>query len=79
MNASIFEDNACAQVLSETLPPQFTPHSKYYAIKIIWFRERIIKRKIKLFKIDTLEKIGDLFVNGLFSKAFEYPRKKLMG
>jgi hypothetical protein len=39
MNVSIHEDNAGALVLAETLPPQFTPRSKHYAIKTIWFRD----------------------------------------
>jgi hypothetical protein len=37
MNVSINEDNLGALVLAKTLPPQFTPRSKYYAIKTIWF------------------------------------------
>ena len=32
MNVSIYEDNAVALVLVETLPPQFTPRSKHYTI-----------------------------------------------
>jgi hypothetical protein len=43
MNVSINEDNSGALVLAKTLPPQFTPHSKYYAIKKIWFREEICR------------------------------------
>ena len=38
----IHEDNAGALVLVQTLPPQFTPTSKYYAVKTHWFRERCI-------------------------------------
>ncbi len=41
MNVSIHEDNSGALVLAKALPPQFTPQSKYYAIKTIWFREEI--------------------------------------
>ena len=54
MHVSIYEDNAGALVLAETLPSQFTPRSKHYAIKTIWFREEIVKRGIKLLKIDTI-------------------------
>ena len=79
MNVSIHEDNAGALVLAETLPPQFTPRSKHYAIKTIWFREQIVRRKIKLVKIDTVEQLGDLFTKGLTRVTFEYLRKKLMG
>ncbi len=35
MRVSVHEDNSGALVLAETLPPQFTPRSKYYATKTI--------------------------------------------
>jgi len=79
MNVSIHEDNAGALILAETLPPQFTPRSKHYAIKTIWFRAQIVKRKIKLIKIDIVEQLGDLFTKGLLQVTFECLRKKLMG
>ena len=79
MNVSIHEDNSGALVLAQTLPPQFTPRSKYYAIKTIWFREEIFKRGIKLNKIDTIEQLGDIFTKGLSRVVFEYLRKKIMG
>ena len=41
MKVSVHEDNSGALVLAETLPPQFTPGSKYYATKTIWFCEEI--------------------------------------
>jgi hypothetical protein len=50
---SIHEDNSGALVLAKTLPPQFTPRSKYYAIKTVWFREEVFKRDVQLLKIDT--------------------------
>ena len=43
MHVSIHEDNAGALVLAETIPPQFTPRSKWYALKTVWFREEIHK------------------------------------
>jgi hypothetical protein len=79
MNVSIHEDNAGALVLAETLPPQFTPRSKHYAIKTIWFCEQIVQKKIKLLKIDNMEQLGDLFTKGLPRSTFEYSRGKLMG
>ena len=79
MNVSIHEDNSGALVLAQTLPPQFTPRSKYYAIKTIWFLEEIFKRGIKLNKIDTIEQLGDIFTKGLTRVVFEYLRKKVMG
>jgi hypothetical protein len=67
-----------ALVLAETLPPQFTPRRKYYAIKTIWFREEIHKRGIKLLKIDTKEQLGDIFTKGLAQPAFEYLCSKFL-
>ena len=51
IKVSIHEDNASVLVLAQTLPPQFTPWSKHYAAKTIWFCEEITKRKIKLLKM----------------------------
>ena len=53
MNVSIHEDNLGALMLAKTLPPQFTPRSKYNAIKTIWFCEEIFKRDVQLHKIDS--------------------------
>lgn len=79
MNVSIHEDNAGALILAEMLPPQFTPRSKHYATKTIWFREKIVELGIKLVKIETTEQLGDLFTKGLAKAPFEYLRKRLMG
>ena len=65
MHVSIHEDNAGALVLAETIPPEFTPRSKYYAIKTVWFREEIICQGIKLLKIDTVKQLGDIFTKGI--------------
>ena len=78
MEVSIHEDNAGALILEKTLPPKFTPCIKYYYSKTIWFREEINKRGIKLFKIDTVEQMGDIFTKGLPRETFEYLRKKIM-
>ncbi len=79
MNVSIHEDNLGALVLAKTLPPQFTPWSKYYTIKTIWFRKEIIKQGIQLQKINTVEQLGDIFTKGLTRVIFEYLRMKIMG
>jgi hypothetical protein len=55
MNVSIHEDNSGTLVLAKTLPPQFTPQSKDYTIKTIWFCEEIFKKDIQLNKINTFE------------------------
>jgi hypothetical protein len=79
MHVSIHEDNAGALVLAETIPPQFTPRSKYYAIKTVWFWEKIQKYGVKLLKIDTIEQLGDIFTKGLARAPFEYLCLRMMG
>ncbi len=53
--ALVHEDNSGALVLAKTFPSQFTPWSKYYAIKMIWFCEEIHKLCVQLLKIDTVK------------------------
>ncbi len=72
LRVSVHEDDSGALVLAETFPPQFTPRSKYYATKTIWFWEEILKRGIKLLKIETSEQLGDMFTKGLARPTFEY-------
>jgi hypothetical protein len=52
MRVSVHEDDSGALVLAETLPPQFTPSSKYYATKTIWFREEINQIAVQESKLD---------------------------
>ena len=79
MHVSIHVNNAVALILTETLVPMYTPQSKHYAIKTIWFCEELVKRRIKLVKIDTVEQLGDMFTKALPNVIFEYLRSKLMG
>jgi len=79
MHISIHEDNAGALVLIKTIPPPFTPWSKYYTIKTVWFREEIQKWGVRLLKIETVQQLGDMFTKGSARPTFEYLRKKVMG
>ena len=79
MQLSVHEDNLGALVLEKTLPPQFTPQSKYYASTTIWFWAEINKRCNKLLKINSVKQLGNVFTKGLVQVMFEYLRKKLIG
>jgi hypothetical protein len=79
MHVCIHVDNTGALILADTLPPQYTPLSKYYLIKTIWFRELFKKLKIKLVKIETVEQLSDLFTKALPRVQFKYLQKNLMG
>ena len=81
MHISIHEDNSGTLVLAKLEPPRMTPRSKHYATKYHWFRERVCSPNsgIQLFKIDTLNQLGDIFTKSLGRTQFEFLRKKLMG
>ena len=70
MHVCIHEDNAGALVLAQTLPPQFTPASKHYAVKTHWFREKFIDLGIFIQKILTTEQLGDICTKCLHVTTF---------
>ncbi len=53
MKITLHEDNSGALILAKTIPPEFTPRSKFYALKTIWFREQIVELGITMIKVDT--------------------------
>ncbi len=65
MHVTIHEDNLGALILAATPPPQFTPCSKHYAIKTIWFSKKIIEKKIKVVPIEMRLQLGDIFTKCL--------------
>ncbi|KAK1733534.1 hypothetical protein QTG54_015822 [Skeletonema marinoi] len=77
MNVSVHEDNSSALILAQTIPPEHKPRSIH--LETVWFREEIVKRGIKLLKIDTKEQLGDIFTKGLPRVVFEYLRQTLCG
>jgi hypothetical protein len=79
MHVTIHEDNSGALILANTLPPQFTPRSKYYAVKTVWFREGILARKIKVLAIETRLQLGDMFTKMPGQTTFEFLRKLIIG
>jgi hypothetical protein len=72
MHVTIHEDNSGALILATTLPPQFTPRSKHYAIKTIWFHEKIIEKKIKVAPIETRLQLGHIFTKMPSQVTFEF-------
>ena len=78
MKVSDNKDNAGEIILFRTLSPEYTPCSKYYATKTVWFCEDINKRNIVFLKISTVDQLGNLLTKGLPRATFEYLRKKVM-
>ena len=78
-HVTIHEDNSGALILATTPPPQFTPRSNHYAIKTIWFCEKIIEYKIKVAPIETHLQPGDIFKKMPSQVTFEFLRSLLQG
>jgi hypothetical protein len=79
IKVSVHEDNAAALILANTLPPEYTPRSKFFHLETVWFREECVRRAISIIKVETREQLGDIFTKGLSKHVFEYLRKKLCG
>ena len=61
MHITIHKVNSGALILATTPPPQFTPCSKHYAIKTLWFCKKIIEYKIKVNPIKKPFQLGEIF------------------
>ncbi len=79
MHVTIHEDNSGALILATTPLPQFTPRSKHYTIKTIWFHEKIIEKKIKVAPIKTRLQLGDIFTKIPSQVTFEFLWSLLQG
>ena len=82
LHVRIHEDNIGGLTLGKLEPRRMTLHSKHYAVKYHWFREKISPSgpySIELVKIATADQLGDIFTKGLGRVIFERLRKKLMG
>jgi len=79
LKITLHEDNSGALILAKTIPPQFTPRSKFYALKTIWFRERIAEMVCSVEKVETLEQWGDIATKMPPVNIFEHLRKLIQG
>lgn len=75
----VFEDNEGAQKLASSPVTRTTPHSKHFAIKYHWFREKLDEYNISILRVDTSRQKADIFTKGLVGKEFTEKRLLLMG
>ena len=64
--------------------PQITPQSKFFAVKLHFFKEHVKTDDnpggpIHIQKIDTEKQLGDIFTKGLVEAKFVPLRDRLMG
>ena len=76
---TVHEDNFGALTLARMEPGRTTPRSKHYAVKIHWFRSKLIPNRIVVSKIDTSLQRADILTKGLRIKQFQSIRQLLCG
>lgn len=76
---TVWEDNSGALALANLEPGQHTARSKFYDVKVHWFRSHLKPNDIVVRKIDTAEQKADLFTKPLSREIFAKIRLLLMG
>ena len=76
---TVWEDNVGALTLANLEPGQSTPRSKFYDVKVHWFRSHLEPGKLEVVKIDTADQLADMFTKPLSRDVFERLRARLMG
>ena len=78
---TVWEDNMGALTLALNEPGQHTVRSKFYDVRVHWFREHLHApdSKISVHKVDTKAQLADLFTKALPREPFERLRKELLG
>ena len=76
---TVHEDNSGALALANLEPGQHTARSKFYDVKVHWFRSHLKPYHIVIQKIDTKIQLADIFTKPLTCEIFQPLRKLLMG
>lgn len=76
---TVHEDNQGCLKLAQMEPGRSTPRSKFYALKMHWFRSWIKARQVELQYIDTKLQRADFLTKGLPAELFEANRLKVCG
>lgn len=75
----VWEDNEGTIKLAAGPVEKVTPHTKHFAIKYHWFREKLKEHYIVIKYIDTTIQEADILTKGLSLKEFKFKRNLLMG
>ena len=76
---TVWEDNIGALTLANLEPGQHTPRSKFYDVKVHWFRSHLKPDYIEDKKIETKFQLADIFTKPLARDVFQFLRKRLLG
>ena len=80
--SDVFEDNNGA--LTVATMPRITPQSKFFAVKLHFFREHVKMEanpdgEIHIQKVETVNQLADIMTKGLVEDKFRPLRDRLMG
>ena len=75
----VYEDNEGALKLANSQLGRITPHSKHFAVKYHWFREKLEDHNIEIKHITTDMQKADIFTKGLIGVEFKTKQKMLTG
>ena len=77
-----WEDNSGAVSLANLEPGQHTPRSRYYSVKVHWFKSHLTKlgpESVTVEKITIAHQLADMFTKPLTRESFLRLRFQLMG
>jgi hypothetical protein len=77
--ATVHEDNQGAIILANLEPGRHTPRSKFYALRLHWFRSWLKPNQIEIIFISTKLQKADYLTKPLQSMPFAVNRKLSMG
>ena len=77
--ATVHKDNQGALILATLEPGRHTPRSKFYAIKLHWFRSWLKPKSIVIIFCPTKEQKADFLTKPLTKDVFQSNRKLSMG
>ena len=76
---TVHEDNQSCATLANLVPGRVTPRSKFYALKMHWFRSWLKPNEIEIAYINTKLQKADMLTKSLSTTDFEVNRKLSMG
>ena len=76
---TIHEDNIGALTLAKLEPGRHTPRSKFYALRLHWFRSWLKPREIEIIHVSTKDQKADYLTKPLTAQLFKNNRLLSMG
>ena len=76
---TVWEDNDACRILANLEPGRSTSRTKFFAIKLHWFRSHLKPNKIEVKRIDSCMQKADILTKGLSKQKFEEIRLLLCG